>query len=336
MIDNEKKLDEYRKKMMPKIKKSLEEANAKPLKISVKKQDGGDLLTLEKSSLIGKPLNLWVDGSTVRFWRKDASNIEFEGDMISDLVVKYQYAGIASPWGVGAVSISLNTEDSHLTDDYQAGWSSFKVDVSEKDVDTFKDFVKRNRLVGFEYNKLCSEYLDFFEDHTAALNMQAGNGKLENVKRLIELGFAVDAVECSFTPLLSAIKDYYPDENQEGVISYLLSLGADPNIFDFETSEGGRGDTALFLLLDKIEGDKELKIMEELLRHGADPNQKNAAGDTVLCLIAYQGGDTAPEAARLLLKYNANPQLEGEDGRSALEIAHDEENTELENVLSGK
>ena len=60
MIDDDGMLEKYRKKMMPKIQKSLEGANAKEPKIVVKKQDGGALLTVEKSSSLGKPLNLWV------------------------------------------------------------------------------------------------------------------------------------------------------------------------------------------------------------------------------------------------------------------------------------
>jgi ankyrin repeat protein len=88
------------------------------------------------------------------------------------------------------------------------------------------------------------------------------------------------------------------------------------------------GATALHLAIDVvqrgIEGKPELarrrfKVLEEMLRLGANPNLAAVNGATPLHTVLEKGYDV--KVFKLLLQHGADPDVPGKDGRTAREIA---------------
>lgn len=100
-----------------------------------------------------------------------------------------------------------------------------------------------------------------------------------------------------------AIKDGNASE-----VAHLLERGANPN----RIGAGGLvGGTPLTWATKK----SDLKIMEVLIRGGADVNKKTGDGYTALMLAP------SPQAAQLLLDAGADPKVRNDDGQTALQLA---------------
>ena len=64
-----------------------------------------------------------------------------------------------------------------------------------------------------------------------------------------------------------------------------------------------------------------------LLQHGADPNARNADGDTPL------HNTLNPHVAILLLQYGADPDLRNKEGLSPMDVAVVRDNLEVAKLL---
>jgi Tol biopolymer transport system component len=122
----------------------------------------------------------------------------------------------------------------------------------------------------------------------------AREGNLKEIKRLVEEEKCdVNAFEFSRTPLMRA-----SERGQAEVARYLIEKGADIN---FQLPEGTAGSaevggTALWLAVRE----RQTKMVELLLDHGADPNLYPKAGLPLLILTVYL--NSSAEIARLLVE----------------------------------
>jgi len=93
----------------------------------------------------------------------------------------------------------------------------------------------------------------------------------------------------------------------------LLDAGADPNTEE----EGEQGLTVLMLSANARRSD----IVQLLLEHGANTNQRAEGQWTPLIGASYQG---YPEIVRLLLQHGTDPRIKDLNGATALSQANDE------------
>ncbi len=102
------------------------------------------------------------------------------------------------------------------------------------------------------------ELIELFEKEQ--LHDAAANGDLENVKRLVNEGYDINAFDFAlhWTPLHHAVKGRHIK-----VAEYLLSVGADVNAYD----EDDIGETPLGVVAE----DCPFEIAELLINAGADP-----------------------------------------------------------------
>jgi len=161
-----------------------------------------------------------------------------------------------------------------------------------------------------------------------ALMFAARQGCLDCVKALVEAGAEVDGADPDgVTPLIYATNNFAFDS-----ASYLLSKGANPNLWDWwgrtalycavdlnTTPRGGRAD------MPSLDKTTALELMEQLLKAGANPNLQlrllmpyravgpDRGADTMLTigttplLRAAKAADVA--AVKLLLQYGAKVEL---------------------------
>ena len=108
------------------------------------------------------------------------------------------------------------------------------------------------------------------ESGETALHNAAFYGKDEAIRFLVLKGAKINFIGGSYgTPLTRAILG-----KKEKCVKVLLSLGADPNIRDKS------GNTPLYIVVFQTINEVSIKIIEHLLRHGADPYEQNANGET--------------------------------------------------------
>lgn len=117
---------------------------------------------------------------------------------------------------------------------------------------------------------------------------------------------------------LQAVKDAKNDE----VIAFLDKPGATP----VNTRDVSTGDTALHLVVRR--GD--IPYLNYLLSKGANPNLRNAKGETPL-LAAVIGGQT--DEVPILVKAGANVNLADSSGQTALILAVHRRDAELVRTL---
>jgi ankyrin repeat protein len=92
------------------------------------------------------------------------------------------------------------------------------------------------------------------------------------------------------------------------LVSILLNGGADPNILDSE------GNTAL---VDALTYDNAAAVPALLIRHGALVSTRNVFRDTAL-IMASNRTDIDISTIRLMMERGANPNMHGDQGRTAL------------------
>lgn len=118
------------------------------------------------------------------------------------------------------------------------------------------------------------------------------------------------------TPLFGAIIG-----GDVGCVRQLMEFGALPNTIDH---------CGVFPLLLAVARQNE-DITEYLLEHGADPHLSQLRTGTRAVHIAARYGD--PDVLRLLLRYNADLDVEDISGKNALYFAAENGHTEIVKIL---
>jgi uncharacterized protein len=151
-----------------------------------------------------------------------------------------------------------------------------------------------------------------------ALFEAAALGKLDDAKRLVADGVAVDTVEPEGrTPLMVAAFD-----GHRHVVGFLLVEGAEVNHRDVN------GRTALMY----ASSGPFVETVEVLLDAGAEVNtQGSLEGFTALMTASAEG---QLEVVQLLLERGADPTLEDVDGDTALSFAQQAGHTEVAEILT--
>lgn len=130
------------------------------------------------------------------------------------------------------------------------------------------------------------------------------SGDLDAVRRLLELGFSVDAVDAQgCTALLRA-----SGSGHRALVEYLLSVGASPEV------AASTGATPLSAAVSK----RHLDIVTLLLRAGSSTERRLPGDVTVLMLAAALG---LPEVVSQLLQAGANLQVQDAQGLTPLHCA---------------
>lgn len=196
----------------------------------------------------------------------------------------------------------------------------------------------------YRFLRLASDTMDpvLDESELAAFERACHMGELYRVREYLESDHRDALINMRFadgdTPLLAAsISMRYP------LIEYLLSCGADPNVYDTATiavlhgAVASRSPLALRAFLaygahTETRVDSELGLtalhgaviedweegLQLLLEYEADVNAISSMGATALCIACYQAASSG--IIELLLDNNASPTLRNERGLSALHI----------------
>ena len=119
----------------------------------------------------------------------------------------------------------------------------------------------------------------------------------DSVRDLLQKGASPDATDSSGMTALG----WAADKGHTNILMQLIDAGADVNL----PSEGS---TPLCFAISGEAGPVErLKMVEALLRAGADPNQTDRFQRTPLCLAAYH--DAGIDAMKALLDAGADPNI---------------------------
>ena len=187
-----------------------------------------------------------------------------------------------------------------------------------------------DKLSGYEFMR----WIDLAP--TTPMLTACGRANYETVKLLIENGASVNYVKGSgSSPLSHVLLNSHFSEALD-VAELLLENGADPN-FKYFPDGGDDADSIFYyhcrqmiaLNDDSFERDtKSYKIIELLLKYGADPNEKCAydKGNTVLMLIAQKEGVNL-DLFELLLSYGTDISIKNDDGKTAYNLAVESGNT---------
>ncbi|KAK2001348.1 hypothetical protein LX36DRAFT_736137 [Colletotrichum falcatum] len=116
-------------------------------------------------------------------------------------------------------------------------------------------------------------------------------------------------------------------EVRERIVIDLIDLGVDPNHYD------KYGNTVLMAFVAQLPEDddykKPVKILETLIKAGANVNARNRNGETALHIAVRRGKKLA---MRTLAQNGANPQARDGEGRSVLEVADRMVTTSKQNI----
>jgi TonB family protein len=154
------------------------------------------------------------------------------------------------------------------------------------------------------------------QDDEATLLTAAGEGRVDDVRALLDAGLDVNARnEDAWTPLLYAALGGHPE-----VVNLLLEYGADVN------ASNSAGWTPL--IAAAMSGRAEVVGM--LLERGADVNAGDTSGQTAL-MYAARGGHT--EAVALLLDYGVDVNAKEEEGETPLTAAEAAGHVEVVKLL---
>ena len=323
LVEDEQGLAKYLEKMRPKCSKAVEKMNARGSRISVTETAEGELLKIEKSSFLGKPLHLLISGNSFRIWRNKPDKIVYESNTLDDLMITHQIARFVEPYGLGQVGIVGNKKS---TPDITGGRDYLNIlyDVNVNDVLKAVEFRKKHRIRGFQglvYPDSFLKYINPWYGRSAVYSM-AGHWKLDGVKQCLECGF--DEIDAGVpTPLQEACSGYNGSREADEVIYFLLENGADPNA-DYDKEDPFQpGKSPLHIIVDSWSDDFNTDIIRFFLEKGADPNHRACddfcCGNTPLMLAVMQS--VSLPLIKILLEYGGNPNIVNKEGKSALDYA---------------
>ena len=116
---------------------------------------------------------------------------------------------------------------------------------------------------------------------------------------------------------------WHAHQRRDDSLNALVRLGFDINELN------SMGNT---MLIEALQYPGDVGVIERLLEHGADANAKNKKGKTALMRLA-EGNYNVQKIVRLLLKYNADVNVEDDTLTTAIECAGNFGNFELARVL---
>ena len=169
------------------------------------------------------------------------------------------------------------------------------------------------------------------EEINVSLVRYSGEGNLKEVKSLIGQGADPNGEVGYSIPLVEATIGYHFD-----VMKFLLKAGADPNPYRFTDYEC----TLIISLLEYNALDSSLLEAARILLEGkANPNAYSGHFFNVTALMLaskkagsdnrFFRGDESLELTQLLLEYEADPNAQDNNGRTALMYAEFKEGAEL-------
>lgn len=168
--------------------------------------------------------------------------------------------------------------------------------------------------------------LDSGQYDPAAMQEAIAFGHIEPLKRMLALGWKVDALDAhKATPLMCALAFGGADELDAAMI--LLAHSADVNHQD------ARGNTPLMFAarggrFSRMQ-EASPKIVDALLKRGARIDAQDAEGKTPLMIAASH---LRPILVRLLLKHGARVDLKTKTGETALSMAHRRDYAHVDNA----
>ena len=165
------------------------------------------------------------------------------------------------------------------------------------------------------------EIASYLADKTVAINIfeASATGKINNVIRLLahDPQLVNAYAEDGFQPL--GLASYF---GHADIAEYLIKAGAPIN----SPSRNGRKAAPI---QSAVAGQHE-KVVQMLLRLGADPNAREQGGYTPLH-AATQNGDE--DMIRILLYGGADLTLRGKDGKTPLDLAMESGDEKIINIL---
>jgi len=152
-------------------------------------------------------------------------------------------------------------------------------------------------------------------------------GDIDRVKKAIQDDpIAVyEKNEVGHTPLMLSGATERPD-----LAKLLLAAGARTSDV---TSNNGYGVLHWSLNHPPIDEVQLVETIRELVDHGADVNATGFTGITPLMIAAWFGSS---KAVSLLLKRGANPRAKDEKGRTAKEMAYQQHNTQIVDLIENQ
>lgn len=143
-------------------------------------------------------------------------------------------------------------------------------------------------------------------DYAAAMKAAARRGAVDRLRNMIARGVDINtANEHGSTALMHAI-----DANQPEAALWLIRQGADIS------QKPNNGMAALLVAANHDQ--LQLTVVDELLKRGANPNDANQAGTTVLMMAATKGH---MEVVQRLLDHGADPTVRNRNGDNAADHA---------------
>jgi ankyrin repeat protein len=139
------------------------------------------------------------------------------------------------------------------------------------------------------------------------LHEPAGQGDLEQVKKMIEKGAKVDKKDIAGqTPLM-----YAAETGKIDVVTYLIDQGADVNAV---SGKMGRGTAIIYAAAAN-----QVETVEYLIENGADINATTPYHNETALIWAVAQGNT--EVAKILLEHGADKNIKTKQGQDVLDLA---------------
>lgn len=153
---------------------------------------------------------------------------------------------------------------------------------------------------------------------TKLVNAVLANHYNEVLHLLLDVGVNPNQISTEgLTPLGQAT-----DHNRDDIAILLLKCGADPNFYGSEGVE-------TFPLVSAIRHENH-HLVDYLLQSGANPNWASDRGHTPLMTAGHIGND---DLVFSLLAFSADPTMKSKDGRTALDIAVENEHYKIAHMI---